>query len=74
MMKWMVKVTMETKLALLFDFQRYVKNERLQNIIDTVAARYSFEDKETVEIDDAEMNLNAAGDILAKKREDSTHE
>ncbi|MEG0836186.1 MAG: hypothetical protein RR413_12165 [Christensenellaceae bacterium] len=70
----MVKVTMENKLGLLFDFQRYVKNERLQNIIDTVAARYSFEDKDTVEIDDAEMNLNAAGDILAKKREDSTHE
>ncbi|MEG2542950.1 MAG: hypothetical protein RSA64_06880 [Christensenellaceae bacterium] len=65
---------MGNKLGLLFDFQRYVKNERLQNIIDTVAARYSFEDKETVEIDDAEMNLNAAGDILAKKREDSTHE
>ncbi|MEF9990144.1 MAG: hypothetical protein RR716_06515 [Christensenellaceae bacterium] len=65
---------MENKLALLFDFQRYVKNERLQNLIDTVAARYSFEDKDTVEIDDAEMNLNAAGDILAKKREDSTHE
>ncbi|MEG2687359.1 MAG: hypothetical protein RR954_09635, partial [Christensenellaceae bacterium] len=66
----MVKDNMENKLALLFDFQRYVKNEQLQSLISAVDARYSFEDKEAVEIDDTEMNLNAAGDISAKKRED----
>ncbi|MEG1877270.1 MAG: hypothetical protein RRX92_06695 [Lachnospiraceae bacterium] len=64
MMKRITKVSLENKLKLLFDFQKYAQNEQLQNLIETIDAGD--------ELDDTDMNLNAAGDILANKRGDST--
>ena len=48
---------METKLSLLFDYQKYVKNPDLQAVIDAVHARYTAR-----KLSDEEADwVNAAG-------------
>ncbi len=58
---------MDKKLKTLFDFQRFDGNRDLQDVIDSVHAKYA---KRELDLDELEM-VNAAGDpdsMLANKK------
>ena len=58
---------MESKLKALFDFQAFEKNKDLQDVIDSVHARYA---RRELDLEEADM-VNAAGtpNIFQKKKE-----
>ena len=60
---------MERKLKALFDFQAFEQNRDLQDVIDSVHARYNTVRRE-IDLDDADL-VNAAGTphIFQKKKE-----
>ena len=59
---------MERKLKALFDFQAFEQNRDLQEVIDSVHARYSV--RRELDLDEADL-VNAAGDphIFQQKKE-----
>ena len=59
---------MEKRLKALFDFRAFEQNRDLQDVIDSVHARYAVRRK--LDMDEADM-VNAAGDphIFQKKKE-----
>ena len=58
---------MESKLKALFDFRAFEKNKDLQDVIDSVHARYA---RRELDLEEADM-VNAAGtpNIFQKKKE-----
>ncbi len=60
--------TLEKRLKALFDFQAFEQNRELQDVIDSVHARYAV--RRELDMDEADM-VNAAGDphIFQKKKE-----
>ena len=61
---------MENKLKALFDFQKFEGNSDLQQVIDSVHARYRTNDFRELSLDEMEM-LSAAGEpeIQPKKKD-----
>ncbi len=57
---------MQDKLRMLFDFQRFVENPELSQLIRQTAQRYLETERE---IADEDFAINAAGDIFPKEKE-----